>query len=74
MLNPDLRIVLKDHLSRYSLVIAAARRARAIVAEQESKSRIRGEKPLEEKPLSMAIDEILNGEFVIAEPEEIRHL
>ncbi|MDR3345257.1 MAG: DNA-directed RNA polymerase subunit omega [Oscillospiraceae bacterium] len=74
MLNPDLRGVLQDHLSRYSLVIAAARRAREIVEEQETRSKIRGEKPSEEKALSIAIDEILAGEIVIAEPEEIRHL
>ncbi|MDR0883031.1 MAG: DNA-directed RNA polymerase subunit omega [Oscillospiraceae bacterium] len=74
MLNPDLRGVLKDHLSRYSLVIAAARRAREITDEHEHRDKTRGDPALEEKPLSVAIEEILKGEFVIAEPEEIRHL
>ena len=31
MLNPDLRTVLTDHLSRYSLVIATAKLARRVV-------------------------------------------
>jgi len=74
MLNPDLRGLLKDHLSRYSLVIAAARRARKIVETQEANARYKGEKPSEEKPLSLAISELLSGEIVIAEPEEIRDL
>jgi len=74
MLNPDLRGLLKDNLSRYSLVIAAARRARVIVEDQEANARYKGEKPSEEKPLSLAINELLSGEVVIAEPEEIRNL
>jgi DNA-directed RNA polymerase omega subunit len=74
MLNPDLRGVLQNHLSRYSLVIAAARRARTITELQEERAHQRGEKPSEEKPLSLAINEILNGEVVIVEPEKIRNL
>lgn len=30
MFNPDLKNILKDHLSRYSLVTATAKRAREI--------------------------------------------
>lgn len=37
MLNPDLRKILKNHLSRYSLVTATAKRARAIADELEEK-------------------------------------
>ena len=33
MLNPDLRILLKDHISRYSLVTAVAKRARTITED-----------------------------------------
>ena len=58
MFNPDLRGVLKNHLSRYSLVTATAKRARAISEDAEEKQII-----LTEKPVSMAIDEILSGFF-----------
>ena len=61
MFNPDLRGVLKNHLSRYSLVTATAKRARAISEDTE-------------KPVSMAIDEILSGKYIIIEPEEIRNI
>ena len=37
MFNPDLRGVLKNHLSRYSLVTATAKRARAISEDAEEK-------------------------------------
>ena len=68
MFNPDLRGVLKNHLSRYSLVTATAKRARAI-SEDAEKQII-----LTEKPVSMAIDEILSGKYIIIEPEEIRNI
>ncbi|MCL2023908.1 MAG: DNA-directed RNA polymerase subunit omega [Oscillospiraceae bacterium] len=70
MLNPDLRGLLKNNLSRYSLVIAAARVARDIVDEQEKKDRT----PSDEKPLSTAINLLLKSEKSISEPEEIRDL
>ncbi|MGN0573015.1 MAG: DNA-directed RNA polymerase subunit omega [Acutalibacteraceae bacterium] len=69
MFNPDLSGVLKDHLSRYSLVSAIAKRARDI-ADYAEENRI----VMTEKPVSLALDEILNGEYVIEEPEEIRYI
>lgn len=69
MLNPDLREVLKNHLSRYSLVTATAKRARIIAEEIEEKKMI-----ITEKPVSIAVEEILRGDYVIVEPEEIRNL
>ena len=69
MFNPDLRGVLKNHLSRYSLVTATAKSARAISEDAEEKQII-----LTEKPVSMAIDEILSGKYIIIEPEEIRNI
>ncbi len=69
MFNPDLRGVLKNHLSRYSLVTATAKRAREISEEAEANKII-----MTEKPVSIAIDEILDGEYVIVEPEEIRNI
>ncbi len=69
MLNPDLRGVLKNHLSRYSLVTATAKRARAIADTAEENQEI-----LTEKPVSIAIDEIIRGDYIIVEPEEIRNI
>ena len=69
MFNPDLRGVLKNHLSRYSLVTATAKRAREISENAEENKII-----MTEKPVSVALDEILAGEYVIVEPEEIRNI
>lgn len=69
MFNPDLRGVLTNHLSRYSLVIATAKRAREIAEDAEENKII-----MTEKPVSVALEEILDGEYVIVEPEEIRNI
>lgn len=69
MFNPDLRGVLTNHLSRYSLVIATAKRARKIAETAEENKEI-----ITEKPVSLALEEILNGDYVIVEPEEIRNI
>lgn len=68
MFNPDLRNVLKDHTSRYSLVTAVAKRAREISADAQENGDI-----LTEKPVSLALDEIITGKYEIVEPEEIRN-
>ena len=67
--NPDLSSVLKNHTSRYSLVIATAKRARIISdkAIEEGESII-------EKPVSLALNEFLTGDYVLVEPEEIRNI
>lgn len=69
MFNPDLRNVLKNNVSRYSLVTAVAKRAREIAAEYEENGEILGE-----KPVSAALDEIIEGKYKIVEPEEIRNI
>ncbi len=69
MFNPDLRGVLKNHLSRYSLVTATAKRAREIAEDAEENKII-----ITEKPVSLALEEILAGDYVIVEPEEIRNI
>lgn len=69
MFNPDLRDVLKDRTSRYSLVTAVAKRAREISIAAEENGDI-----LEEKPVSMALDEVITGKYKIIEPEEIRNI
>ena len=67
--NPDLKDVLSGHISRYSLVRATAKRAREISEEADEEKII-----LTEKPVSIAIDEIVRGEYKIVEPEEIRDI
>jgi DNA-directed RNA polymerase subunit omega len=69
MFNPDLREVLKNRTSRYSLVTAIAKRARDISTEAQENEEI-----LNDKPVSIALDEIINGKFVVVEPEEIRNI
>ena len=69
MLNPDLRPLLKDHTSRYSLVIAVAKRARFVSEDPELR-----EKCGTQKPVSYALNEFMNGDLTIREPEEIRDI
>lgn len=69
MFNPDLRNVLKNNVSRYSLVTAVAKRAREIALAAEENHEV-----LEEKPVSLALDEIIAGKVEIVEPEEIRNI
>ena len=69
MLNPDLNSILQDNLSRYSLVTATAKRAREIAEENEDEKIISTE-----KPVSVALKEIMDGKFTIVEPIEIRDI
>ena len=75
MLNPDLRTILKNHLSRYSLVTATAKRAREIAIENEETKKLSLDKVVSvEKPVTIALNEILEGKYTIVEPEEIRDI
>lgn len=67
MFNPDLTEVLEKYESRYSLVAATAKRAREIAAEAEEDGII-----LDEKPVSLALDEIIAGKINIIESDEIK--
>ena len=69
MLNPDLRNVLRGKTSRYSLVLATAKRAREISEEAEAKGEI-----IIEKPVTLAVNEFIDGKYLIEEPEDIRDL
>ncbi len=69
MLNPDLRDLLKNKTSRYSLVTAVAKRAREV-----SENPTLSEKCGTEKPVTYALDEFLSGKLEISEPEEIRNI
>lgn len=69
MLNPDLRPLLKNHTSRYSLVIAVAKRARFVSEDPELRERCGTQ-----KPVSYALNEFMNGDLTIREPDEIRDI
>lgn len=66
MFNPDLKKLLKNCNSRYSLVVGTAKRAREIRDEA-----VENEVLLDEKTVSTAIEEILDGKYVVTEPDEI---
>ncbi|MBQ8981355.1 MAG: DNA-directed RNA polymerase subunit omega [Eubacterium sp.] len=69
MFNPDLKKMLGNVNSRYSLVIGTAKRAREIRDEA-----IEREEQIEEKTVSTAIDEICNGKYIVQEPDEIKNV
>ena len=65
MLNPNLNVILDKGISRYSLVTATAKRARAIAIKillEETEST--------EKPVTEALDDIISGRYKIIENKE----
>lgn len=69
MLNPDLKKMLGNVNSRYSLVVGTAKRAREIREEAIEK-----EEQIDVKTVSTAIEEIVDGKYVIEEPEELKNI
>lgn len=67
MFNPDLKKLLKNTSSRYSLVVAVAKRARQIREEAIEKEEV-----LDRKVVSMAMDELYDGKYVVEEPESVK--
>ena len=67
MFNPDLKKMLENVNSRYSLVVGTAKRAREIREEA-----IENEKQLDEKTVSVAMEELWDGKYVIEEPDSIK--
>lgn len=65
MLNTNLNVVLDRGISRYSLVTATAKRARAIAIKNLEDKVISTE-----KPVSVALDEILEGKYKIVEADD----
>lgn len=63
MINPDFSKLLKDKQSRYALVTAVAKRARVISEDKDM-----AEKIGTEKPVTYALDELMNGEMEIYDP------
>ena len=62
MLNPDLRNLLKDNTSRYSVVTAVAKRAREITQECEDTGKV-----IIEKPVDLAVRDFVSGKYKINE-------
>ena len=60
MLYPPVADLVKKVGSRYQLVNLIARRARAISAQAEAE-----DEPLDQKPVSQAIDEVYAGKLLI---------
>ncbi len=69
MLNQDLSKVLEGNVSRYSLVTATAKRARAI-----SDKNLEDNVITTEKPVSLALNELLEEKYKIVEPDEIANI
>lgn len=55
--------------SRYELVNLVARRARQITSENERRDNDENWEPLEEKPVTMALNEAWEGKLPLEEPE-----
>ena len=72
MINIDLKPLLKGGISRYSLCVAVAKRSREIndeAVELREKEKIL----LEEKPVSLAVEDVYSGKYIIKESEEIKN-
>lgn len=67
MLRPCLSQITTKNESYYSVVMAVAKRAREITDEL-----IASEKPLEEKPVKTAVDELAARKYFIVEDPALR--
>ena len=65
MLKPSANIITVPHKSTYSLVIAVAKRARQIAQKAEEEGTI-----LMDKPVDMAVQDFVEGKYLIIEPDE----
>jgi len=64
MLKPSADLIVGPNQSRYSLVVAVSKRAREIAADAENRGEI-----LIEKPVDMAVHELMEHKYVIVEPD-----
>ncbi|HEX2985555.1 MAG TPA: DNA-directed RNA polymerase subunit omega [Caproiciproducens sp.] len=65
MLKPSAELIIDRSQSRYSLVIAVAKRARQISADAEMRGEI-----LTEKPVDLAVQDFIQHKFNIIEKVE----
>lgn len=71
MINIDLKPLLKGGISRYSLCVAVAKRSREINDEAVERKE-RDKVLLEEKPVSLAVEDIISGRYEICESEDVK--
>ncbi|MGO5086062.1 DNA-directed RNA polymerase subunit omega [Oscillospiraceae bacterium LCP25S3_F9] len=64
MRKPSVEDMLNNKTTRYSLVMAVAKRARQIAAENEKKDEV-----VDEKPVLEAIEDFKNNKYSILEPD-----
>lgn len=64
MINIDMKPLLRNGISRYSLVVGVAKRSRDILDKAKEAGEL-----LEEKPVSLAVDELLEGKYTISDPD-----
>ena len=69
MLNPDLKGILNQGISRYSLVTATAKRAREIAMINLEEKNLSTE-----KPVTVALGEIIDGKYIIVEKKKKKNL
>ena len=62
MIKPIADLILTPDQSRYSLVVAIAKRAREIAEDAEKNREV-----LEEKPVELAVQEYVNHDFTMIE-------
>ena len=67
MINIDLKPLLKGGISRYSLVVAVAKRSREIADKAKEEGEI-----LVEKPVSLAVEDFLDDKYSIRESDKIK--
>ena len=67
MVKPTVQELLKKAKNRYELVIATSKRARQIASGAEVKTKVK-----EESPVTLAANEIAEGEVEIIEPDEAK--
>ena len=65
MLKPSADLIIPPEQSRYSLVVAVAKRARQIASEAEMRGEI-----LVEKPVDLAFQDFANHRYKVVEPKE----
>ncbi|QEY34031.1 DNA-directed RNA polymerase subunit omega [Caproiciproducens galactitolivorans] len=65
MLKPSADLIIGPDQSRYSLVVAVSKRAREIASEAEEKGEI-----LTEKPVDLAVHELMEHKYIVVEPKQ----
>lgn len=66
MLRPSMSDILKNGESYYSFVVAVAKRARQIACEYDARHEL-----LDDKPVSLAVDEFASGKIRVSDTVEM---